>query len=69
MRTNIEINEALLDKATKLSAFKTKKAVVEEALMAIVSERSRRKALDDMWGMGWEGDLEAMRTDLAANDP
>lgn len=61
MRTNIDIDEELLGEAMELSGLTTKKAVVEEALKAIVAERRRRKALDDMWGLGWEGDLEEMR--------
>lgn len=61
VRTNIDIDEKLLDEAVKLSGLKTKKAVVEEALKAIVLERRQRKALDNLWGIGWEGDLEDMR--------
>jgi Arc/MetJ family transcription regulator len=63
MRTNIDIDEALLDRAMELSEFKTKRAVVEEALKAIVNERHRRRALGNLWGMGWEGNLDEMRTD------
>jgi Arc/MetJ family transcription regulator len=64
MRTNIDIDEKLLESAMALSELKTKKAVVEEALEEMVQERQRRKALKEMWGMGWEGDLEQMRIDL-----
>jgi Arc/MetJ family transcription regulator len=63
VRTNIDIDEKLIEEAMELSGLKTKKAVVEEALKAIVNERQRRKALANLWGMGWEGDLDEMRTD------
>jgi Arc/MetJ family transcription regulator len=64
MRTNIDIDDELLEDAMALSALKTKKAVVEEALKAIVLERRRRNALKSLWGVGWEGNLEQMRTDM-----
>ncbi|MBL0372076.1 type II toxin-antitoxin system VapB family antitoxin [Rhizobium sp. KVB221] len=68
MRTNIDIDEALLEEAIELSDLKTKKAVVEEALKAMVLQRRRRKALDELWGIGWEGDLEEMRLGFPSLD-
>lgn len=68
MRTNIDIDEALLDEAIELSDLKTKKAVVEEALRTIVRQRKQRKALDELWGIGWEGDLEEMRLGFPSLD-
>ena len=61
MRTNIEIDETLLREAMGVSGLTTKKATVEAALRQLVDNDRRRRALENMWGMGWEGDLDAMR--------
>ena len=39
----------------------TKKATVEEALRRAIREEMRRRALRELAGIGWEGDLERMR--------
>jgi Arc/MetJ family transcription regulator len=64
MRTNIDIDDKLLKKAMKATGLKTKKAVVEEALEQLVREREGRAALQRLWGIGWEGDLDEMRKDF-----
>jgi Arc/MetJ family transcription regulator len=61
MRTNIEIDDELLAQAMKASGLKTKRATVEEALRRLVRQYRQKKAIADMAGLGWEGDLEAMR--------
>jgi len=61
MRTNIEIDDALLHKAMELSPKTTKKAVVEEALILAAKLYRQGQALRKLRGIGWEGDLQAMR--------
>jgi Arc/MetJ family transcription regulator len=61
VRTNIEIDDDLLAAAMKATGLLTKKATIEEALRRIVLHDRRRAAFDEMAGMGWEGDLDAMR--------
>lgn len=61
MRTNIEIDDALMKEAMKASGLATKKATVEEALRLLVEERRRKRAFERLKGAGWEGDLDAMR--------
>jgi Arc/MetJ family transcription regulator len=65
MRTNIDIDDDLLAEAMAAVGLATKKATVDEALRRLVLQHRRREAIDDMAGLGWEGDLEAMRTDHA----
>jgi Arc/MetJ family transcription regulator len=61
MRTNIDIDDALLAEAQKLSKQPTKKATVEEALRLLVKLR-RQKAVDKAYGAyPWQGDLDEMR--------
>ena len=61
MRTNIEIDEALLREAMAVTGLLTKKATVEEALTQLVMQSRRRAAIENTAGIGWEGDLDAMR--------
>jgi Arc/MetJ family transcription regulator len=63
MRTNIDIDDALLTEAMKATGLTTKKATVEEALKRVVKASRQRKALEDLRGIGWEGDLDEMRND------
>lgn len=61
MRTNIDIDDALLDEAQRLSGRMTKKATVEEALRLLVKLR-RQKTIDRSFGkFRWRGDLEQSR--------
>lgn len=61
MRTNIDIDDKLLAEAMKITGATTKKATVEEALRHFVTIHRQRQALDALQGIGWEGDLDAMR--------
>jgi len=67
MRTNVVLNDDLINQAIKLGHFKTKKAAIEEGLRLLVQMQSQ-SALRKMRGkIKWEGDLEEMRKDR--NDP
>lgn len=61
MRTNIDIDDALIARAMRASGAKTKKAAVEEGLRLLVRLAEQQRAVEDMHGLGWEGDLEASR--------
>jgi Arc/MetJ family transcription regulator len=61
MRTNIDIDDDLIAEAMAATGLTTKKATVEEALRRLVRRYHRQNALADMAGLGWEGDLDAMR--------
>jgi Arc/MetJ family transcription regulator len=66
MRTNIDIDDALMERAMAATGLSTKKATVEEALRRLVDTQRRVDALERMRGTGWDGDLDAMRTDIDA---
>ena len=61
MRTNIEIDEALLAEAMEALGTKTKRDTVIESLRRSVQAKRRLAALRGLEGLGWEGDLDAMR--------
>ncbi|MDX5477235.1 type II toxin-antitoxin system VapB family antitoxin [Fontibacter flavus] len=63
MRTNIEIDEALLAEAMKVTGIKTKKATVEEGLRLIVQLYQQQKIRGLRGKLKWEGNLEKMRLD------
>ena len=62
MRTNIELDDALVEQALKLSNIKTKKEVVQEALKNYVSWMKRKQLLDLKGQVKWEGNLKEMRS-------
>ena len=61
MRTNIEIDDQLLAQAMTAAGLSTKRATVEEGLRLLVQVRGQTKAIAELGGLGWEGDLDAMR--------
>jgi len=63
MRTNIDIEEKLMEKAMKISGHKTKKATVEAGLKLIIALNQQEKIKDLKGKLKWEGDLEQMRLD------
>ncbi len=62
MRTNIEIDDDLMAEAIVALGVKTKREAVEESLRRSVRAARQLKALREMNGAGWEGDLDDMRT-------
>ena len=63
MRTNIVIDEELMNDALKATGLKTKKEVVELGLKTLV-KLDRQKQIRELRGkLKWDGDLEAMRSD------
>ena len=65
MRTNIDIDDDLLTAVMRATKQTTKKATVETALRQVLDAHNRTMALAESAGIGWEGDLEAMRTGRA----
>jgi len=64
-RTNIELDDALVRKARKLTRLKTKRAIVNEALELLVRSENR-KGIVEYYGSGiWKGDRKRMRENRA----
>jgi Arc/MetJ family transcription regulator len=60
VRTNVVIDERLLDKVMGLYGFRTKREAIDFALRRAAGEDLYSKLLE-IEGIGWEGDLDAMR--------
>jgi Arc/MetJ family transcription regulator len=63
MRTNIVINDELMQEALKLSGYKTKKETVEEGLKLLIALRTQAKIRKYRGKLKWEGDLDKMRAE------
>jgi Arc/MetJ family transcription regulator len=60
-RTNIEIDELLVERAMRRYRLPTRRAAVDLALRRLVGDPMTREEALDMEGTGWEGDLNALR--------
>ena len=63
MRTNIVIDDTLMAEAMKVSALKTKKAVVESGLRLLIQIKKQERKKSLRGKLKWDGDLENMRLD------
>ena len=61
MRTNIELDDALIATAMAVSGLPTKRATVEEALRLLVRRHRQTQAIAALGGLGWDGDLAESR--------
>jgi Arc/MetJ family transcription regulator len=62
MRTNIVIDDDLMEKAMRASGAATKREAVEKALRLMVQMETQAKLIRSARGkLHWEGDLKAMR--------
>ncbi len=62
MRTNIDIDDTLLNEAMAATGSSTKKDTVHQALELLVQVRKNQARIRELYGkIQWEGDLDAMR--------
>ena len=63
MRTNIVIDDQLMEEALKASGLSTEEEVIEEGLKALIKIKSQERIKAFRGKLKWEGDLDGMRTD------
>lgn len=61
VRTNIEIDDELMDQARAAAGTVTKRETVELALRELVRRQARRSTLDLRGAVEWTGDLDRSR--------
>ena len=61
MRSQIAVDDGLMAEAMSAAGLPSKEDVIEEALRLLVQRHQRLRALANMEGQGWDGDLDAMR--------
>ena len=64
MRTNIDIDDGLIEEALRLTGLKTKRAVVEQGLQTLIRLKRQRKILDLAGKVHWEGNIDDSRDRL-----
>jgi Arc/MetJ family transcription regulator len=62
MRTNIELDDKLVNEAMRISGITTKKALVNKALQQFIDSNDLKELLNYQGSGIWEGNLEEMRT-------
>ena len=63
MRTNIDIDDTLMNEAMEASGAATKKSAVEKGLELLVQVKKQNGLRKLRGKLKWEGDLAEMRTD------
>ena len=63
MRTNVVIDDDLMESALKTSGIKTKKDAIEEGLRLLVQMKGQEKIKGFRGKLKWTGTLEEMRLD------
>ncbi|MCP4268920.1 MAG: type II toxin-antitoxin system VapB family antitoxin [Candidatus Brocadiaceae bacterium] len=63
MRTNVVIDDQLMNSAQKLSGLRTKKDTIEAGLKLIVTLKKQEKVKKFRGKLKWTGDLDEMRRD------
>jgi Arc/MetJ family transcription regulator len=69
MRTNIDLDDKLMEEAQRLSGLKTKRAVIDAALRMFVRVQHQQDILKLAGKVRWEGNLDEMREGRFFNDP
>jgi Arc/MetJ family transcription regulator len=60
-RTNIDIDDRLVAEAMRKYGLRTKREAVDLALRRLVGPRLSPEFLGSLEGIGWDGDLDALR--------
>ncbi len=63
MRTNIVIDDQLMNEAIELSQLKTKRAVVESGLRLLIQTKKQERIKNLRGKLKWDDDLDKMRLD------
>jgi len=63
MRTNIVIDDKLMNDALRATGLKTKREAVELGLRTVLRLRQQEEIRRFRGKLNWQGDLDAMRTD------
>lgn len=61
MRTNIVLDDKLIDRAMKATGLRTKRAVVEAGLHVLIQVKAQKSVRRLRGKIKWEGNLDEMR--------
>ena len=60
-RTNVVLDETLVDKCRKLTGIATRRSLIDYALRELLRHGQQRKILELKGRVAWDGDLSAWR--------
>jgi len=63
MRTNIVIDDELMNRVMKATGLRTKREAVDMGLKALLKLKKQENIRNSRGKLDWEGDLDDMRTD------
>lgn len=61
MRTNVVLDDELIDRARQLTGIKTKREVIHVALRTLIQIREQEEVRNLRGKLRWEGDLDSQR--------
>lgn len=61
MKTNIQLDDSLVEEAFQLTGLKTKKDLINHALSELVRRKNQKRILRLKGKIDWEGNLNEMR--------
>ena len=60
-RTNVVLDDKLVEKCQKATGIKTRRALIDHALHELLRHERQKKILELKGAVQWEGDLKAWR--------
>jgi Arc/MetJ family transcription regulator len=63
MRTNVVVDDDLMESALKVSGLRTKKDAIEEGLKLLVQVKGQKRIKQFRGKLKWSGNLDQMRLD------
>ena len=60
-RTNVIIDDDLIDTGMKVTGLKTRRALIDHALRELVRHKAQKKILELKGSIDWNGDLDSWR--------
>ena len=61
MKTNVDLDDKLVERARRLTGLKTKKELINHALSELVRRKDQKSILELRGKVSWVGDLDEMR--------
>jgi Arc/MetJ family transcription regulator len=61
MRTNVVLDEELVNNCFKATGIKTKKSLIDHALRELLRHKKQKRILELKGKIAWEGSLDEMR--------
>lgn len=63
MRTNIVIDDELMNRVLKVTGIRTKREAVEAGLRTLLRLKEQERIREQKGKLDWQGDLDDLRTD------